>query len=318
MLLVGPHCEPAWWHDPAKLVTCWAGEESDPILPAYANGHRPCAIELWLESVFHPLDTHMAENPHAEFEPALAQLGSDVEVHVLPLRDADPAGAIVRSARELLPRCSRMTTRARTGVARAALGSVATQVVHDSPCPVLVVASLAEPRAKRNLWPLFLRSTRRRLDLVVRRGAVLGKEPAMKALVYHGPGRKAWEDVPKPTIVSDTDAIVRVDATTICGTDLHILKGDVPEVTDGRILGHEAVGTVEEVGTGVKNVQARRPRARVVHHRVRRVPLLSRGPLRPVPRRRRLDPRPPHRRHPGRVRARAVRRHLDVSGARPA
>ncbi len=77
----------------------------------------------------------------------------------------------------------------------------------------------------------------------------------MKALVYHGPGRKAWEDVPEPSIVSDTDAIVRVDATTICGTDLHILKGDVPAVTDGRILGHEAVGTVEEVGTGVKNVR---------------------------------------------------------------
>src|SRR5436853_302886 len=65
----------------------------------------------------------------------------------------------------------------------------------------------------------------------------------MKALVYHGPGRKAWEDVPKPTIVNDSDAIVRVDATTICGTDLHILKGDVTAVTDGRILGHEAVGT---------------------------------------------------------------------------
>ena len=67
----------------------------------------------------------------------------------------------------------------------------------------------------------------------------------MKALVYHGPGQKAWEDVPKPEIVSDTDAVVRVDAVTICGTDLHILKGDVPAVTDGRILGHEAVGTVE-------------------------------------------------------------------------
>jgi len=75
----------------------------------------------------------------------------------------------------------------------------------------------------------------------------------MKALVYHGPGRKAWEEVPKPTVRDDTDAIVRVDAVTICGTDLHILKGDVPAVTDGRILGHEAVGTVEEVGAGVKN-----------------------------------------------------------------
>jgi alcohol dehydrogenase len=78
----------------------------------------------------------------------------------------------------------------------------------------------------------------------------------MKALVYHGPGKKAWEEAPKPTIIADTDAIVRVDSVTICGTDLHILKGDVPEVTDGRILGHEAVGTVEEVGSGVKNVKA--------------------------------------------------------------
>src|ERR1700730_18326041 len=78
----------------------------------------------------------------------------------------------------------------------------------------------------------------------------------MKALVYHGPGQKAWEEVAKPTIRDDTDAIVRVDAVTICGTDLHILKGDVPAVTDGRILGHEAVGTVETVGSGVKTVKA--------------------------------------------------------------
>ena len=77
----------------------------------------------------------------------------------------------------------------------------------------------------------------------------------MKAIVYHGPGQKAWEDVPKPTVESDTDAIVRVDAVTICGSDLHILKGDVPAVTDGRILGHEAVGTVEAVGNGVKTVK---------------------------------------------------------------
>jgi alcohol dehydrogenase len=77
----------------------------------------------------------------------------------------------------------------------------------------------------------------------------------MRALVYHGPGTKAWEEAPKPTLQADTDAIVRVDAVTICGTDLHILKGDVPAVTDGRILGHEAVGTVEEAGAGVKNVK---------------------------------------------------------------
>ena len=76
----------------------------------------------------------------------------------------------------------------------------------------------------------------------------------MKALVYHGPGNKAWEDVPDAAIVDDTDVVVRVEATTICGTDLHILKGDLPLVTDGRILGHEAVGTVTAVGSGVRRV----------------------------------------------------------------
>jgi len=78
----------------------------------------------------------------------------------------------------------------------------------------------------------------------------------MRAVVYHGPGNKAWEEVPEPQIEADTAAIVRVDATTICGTDLHILKGDVPAGTDGRILGHEAVGTVEAVGPGVETLAA--------------------------------------------------------------
>jgi len=73
----------------------------------------------------------------------------------------------------------------------------------------------------------------------------------VKALVYHGPGQKAWEEVPDPVIQDSTDAIVKVDTTTICGTDLHIMKGDVPAVTDGRILGHEAVGTITQVGSGV-------------------------------------------------------------------
>jgi alcohol dehydrogenase len=75
----------------------------------------------------------------------------------------------------------------------------------------------------------------------------------MKALVYHGPGKKAWEEKPKPTIVEATDAVVKIHKTTICGTDLHILKGDVPEVTDGRILGHEGTGIIEEVGMAVTN-----------------------------------------------------------------
>lgn len=75
----------------------------------------------------------------------------------------------------------------------------------------------------------------------------------MKALVYHGPGKKAWEEKPRPILQKPTDAIVKIYKTTICGTDLHILKGDVPAVTDGRILGHEGVGIVEEVGEGVSN-----------------------------------------------------------------
>lgn len=77
----------------------------------------------------------------------------------------------------------------------------------------------------------------------------------MKAAVYHGPGSITWDEVERPAVHADTDAIVRVDATTICGTDLHILKGDLPIVTDGRIVGHEAVGTVEEVGANVKNIK---------------------------------------------------------------
>lgn len=76
----------------------------------------------------------------------------------------------------------------------------------------------------------------------------------MKALVYHGPGQRVWEDVPDPTLKDPDDVIVRVDCVTICGTDLHILKGDVPAVEPGRVLGHEALGTVQEVGAGVRQV----------------------------------------------------------------
>jgi alcohol dehydrogenase len=73
----------------------------------------------------------------------------------------------------------------------------------------------------------------------------------MKALVYHGPGQKDWETTEDPPIVAPSDAIVRIDSSTICGTDLHILKGDVPEVQPGTVLGHEAVGTIVETGSGV-------------------------------------------------------------------
>jgi alcohol dehydrogenase len=78
----------------------------------------------------------------------------------------------------------------------------------------------------------------------------------MQALVYHGPGQRAWEHVPDPKIEEPTDAIVRIDTATICGTDLHILKGDVPEVSPGTILGHEAVGTVLETGSAVTTLEA--------------------------------------------------------------
>ncbi len=76
----------------------------------------------------------------------------------------------------------------------------------------------------------------------------------MRAMVYEGPGRRRYAEVPDPEITDDADVIVRVDATTICGTDLHILAGDVPSVHAGRILGHEAVGTVEDVGSAVRTM----------------------------------------------------------------
>jgi threonine dehydrogenase-like Zn-dependent dehydrogenase len=109
----------------------------------------------------------------------------------------------------------------------------------------------------------------------------------MRALVYHGPAQKAWEEAPDPEITDDGDVIVRVDAVTIRGTDLHILKGDVPAVRSGRILGHEAVGTVEEAGDGV-----RRLLSAAVHH-----PSLRPGRVRPGLRRIRAGGR--HRRAQG-------------------
>jgi alcohol dehydrogenase len=75
----------------------------------------------------------------------------------------------------------------------------------------------------------------------------------MKALVYHGPGKKSWEEKSKPVIKEPTDAVVKILKTTICGTDLHIMKGDVPTVTEGRIIGHEGVGIIDDVGTAVSN-----------------------------------------------------------------
>lgn len=123
----------------------------------------------------------------------------------------------------------------------------------------------------------------------------------MKALTYHGPGRRTWGDVPNPVVRDPEDAVVRVDAVTICGTDLHILKGDVPEVTQGRILGHEAVGTVTEIGPGVRTVTAGDRVLVSCISACGRCAYRARE-LRPVHGRWRLDPRPPDRRLPGRVR----------------
>jgi alcohol dehydrogenase len=80
-----------------------------------------------------------------------------------------------------------------------------------------------------------------------------GSGALMKALVYGGPGRRAWEEKPRPVLLDASDAVVRITTTTICGTDLHILKGDVPTVTEGRILGHEGVGVIEDVGDAVSS-----------------------------------------------------------------
>jgi len=77
----------------------------------------------------------------------------------------------------------------------------------------------------------------------------------MKALVFGGPGKRSWTEVPDPKILNPGDAIVKMDITTICGTDLHILKGDVPAVTEGRVLGHEGVGTIAEVGQSVTSLR---------------------------------------------------------------
>jgi alcohol dehydrogenase len=93
------------------------------------------------------------------------------------------------------------------------------------------------------------------IDLLMQRGTTdVARSYFMHALVYHGPGQKSWESRPLPQLQTGNDAIVRITTTTICGTDLHILKGDVPTVEPGRILGHEGVGIVEEVGNNVTSL----------------------------------------------------------------
>src|SRR6202521_4955471 len=88
-------------------------------------------------------------------------------------------------------------------------------------------------------------------ELTATRATTPSASATMKALVYHGPGKRAWDNKPRPAIHDPGDAIVRITTSTICGTDLHILKGDLAAVTDGRSLGHEGIAVVEQVGTGV-------------------------------------------------------------------
>ena len=122
------------------------------------------------------------------------------------------------------------------------------------------------------------------------------------------------EDVPDAAVQEPTDVVVRVDTTTICGTDLHILQGDVAAVTDGRVLGHEAVGTITAVGDAVKGFRGG-PGAGARDHEVRPLRVLPARHAFALPdrRRHRLDLRPPHRRPAGPVRPPAVRLHVAVA-----
>src|SRR6516165_1008452 len=134
----------------------------------------------------------------------------------------------------------------------------------------------------------------------------------MKALVYNGTGKKSVEERPKPEISAPTDAIVKIVKTTICGTDLHILKGDVPTCAPGRILGHEGIGIVDKVGSAVTGFQA--------GDRVIVSCISSCGKMRLLPsrhvfplRRRRLDTRQQDRRYPSGICPHSLCRYQSIS-----
>jgi alcohol dehydrogenase len=115
------------------------------------------------------------------------------------------------------------------------------------------VRNVEQPRQGKShydvLKEIFMATTE--LEKAIGNATTSRAGSTMKALVYHGPGKRAWEEKPRPAIQDPGDAIVRITTSTICGTDLHILKGDLPAVTDGRILGHEGIGVAEQVGAGV-------------------------------------------------------------------
>lgn len=139
VLLVGPKCAEDWWHEPPHLVTCWAGSDSDAILGPAAAWSAALGMDLSLLCVFHPLDVAASVDPDAQFVPALAQLSRERPVESVALHEDLPAFAIAGYAAALPATIVGLTTRARTGLGRAVLGSVALDVVRESRCPVLAV-----------------------------------------------------------------------------------------------------------------------------------------------------------------------------------
>jgi nucleotide-binding universal stress UspA family protein len=138
--LVGPECATDWWHDPPQLLACWVGAGSDAVLAPAETWSDALGMDLSLVCVFHPLDVPASVDPRREFVPALTELESrHVAARTIDLHDDYPAGAIADCARDLPATMLALTTHARAGLSRAVLGSVAMDVVHRSPCPVLVL-----------------------------------------------------------------------------------------------------------------------------------------------------------------------------------
>jgi nucleotide-binding universal stress UspA family protein len=140
VLLVGPKCGDAWWHEPPRLVACWAGASSDAILDPACAYADDLGMELSLLCVFHPLDVTSSVDPDSQFAPARAHMDPrHRDVPTVALRDEVPALTIAEYARNLPATIVALTTRAPEGVNRMVLGSVALDVVRHSPCPVLAV-----------------------------------------------------------------------------------------------------------------------------------------------------------------------------------
>ena len=144
VLLVGPHCTTDWWHEPPHLVACWTGDASNPLLPLSRSWSHDLGMDLSLVCVFHPLDLEESTYPDAQFASARAALDDGgPNVNTVALHDDFPPGAIADYARTRPASLLALTTRARHGLSRAVLGSVAMEVVHRSPCPVLAVRASA-------------------------------------------------------------------------------------------------------------------------------------------------------------------------------